>query len=346
MPTRCEITAVSKSRSISSVSYFSAVPHELDTSPVRTPASWNRATASIIASSGPMSAHRSSISVSARSSPSPSAPASPRENSRSSSRPSSSSNSSERALSSSRNASRTCSGSSPSRSQKPANAAKTFVVSTPPKSTSRPLRPSGAKRELLGALGDLDHAVAERLEERVVGAPGHRALVVALHEHDRLPRRQRQVPAQVADRAPAALRVALDHRGARREALLPRHRAQPRQPALRIARLRPRHAQVAEVGERVADRRHLPVEDRVEPWRDLERVHHVAQPEVAVDHGGRPGLGEVVGQPATHRLDLGDLTRLVVFPQAVEAPQLALEIAAGLAEALQPARLPVDGMDL
>ena len=40
------------------------------------------------------------------------------------------------------------------------------------------------------------------------------------------------------------------------------------------------------------------------------------------------------------------LARLVVLPQAAEAPQLALEVAGRLAVALQPARLPVDRVDL
>ena len=41
-------------------------------------------------------------------------------------------------------------------------------------------------------VGELDHAVAELLQERVVGRARDRALVVALHEDDRLPQRERR----------------------------------------------------------------------------------------------------------------------------------------------------------
>ena len=45
-------------------------------------------------------------------------------------------------------------------------------------------------------------------------------------------------------------------------------------------------------------------------------------------------------------LDGRDLARLVQLPQAREAPQLALQVAGRLAEALQPGRAPVDRVDL
>ena len=51
----------------------------------------------------------------------------------------------------------------------------------------------------------------------------------------------------------------------------------------------------------------------------------------------------------SQRVDLVErrqLARLVVLPEAAEAAQLALEVAGRLAVALEPARPPVDGVDL
>src|SRR3954467_293802 len=136
--------------------------------------------------------------------------------------PSSRSKSSWRPCSSLRKASRTRSGASPSASQKAAKLSKTFVVRTPPKSTRSPLRVATGHR--LRAVGQLDDALAEVLEERVVGRAAHRALEIPLHEDDRLPERERAVPAHVAHRASAALLVARDQLVATGEALLARDR--------------------------------------------------------------------------------------------------------------------------
>ena len=54
---------------------------------------------------------------------------------------------------------------------------------------------SAAARQLAGALGELDDALAEAVQPRVVGRAGERAAVVALHEDRRLPQRERAVPA-------------------------------------------------------------------------------------------------------------------------------------------------------
>src|SRR3954452_5836751 len=155
-------------------------------------------------------------------SPSPSTPsiaAKRRSNSASSTRPHSNSTSRSRAASSWRKRSRTLAASSPSASQNEANEAKRSVVRTPPQSTSRPLR---LMRQRLRALGQLDDALAEALEVRVVGGARLRALEVALHEDDRLPQGEGLVPADVRHRAPGALLVAGHELGAQREALLAR----------------------------------------------------------------------------------------------------------------------------
>src|SRR6202161_616455 len=78
---------------------------------------------------------------------------------------------------------------------------------------------SVAMRDQLGLARHLEDAVAERLQIRIVGRAGDRALVVALHEHDRLPHGERRVPAKVAHRAARALLVARDQLVARRKAL-------------------------------------------------------------------------------------------------------------------------------
>ncbi len=62
--------------------------------------------------------------------------------------------------------------------------------------------------------------------------------------------------------------------------------------------------------------------------------------------GGGDGLGHVRLEPFADRLDGRDVARAVVLPQAEEAPQLALEVAGRLAEALEAGVAPVDGVDL
>jgi predicted ATPase/DNA-binding SARP family transcriptional activator len=112
------------------------------------------------------------------------------------------------------------------------------------------------------------------------------------------------------------------------------------------AGLGPAGDEVAEVGERVADRRHLPVEDRDEPRRRVEADHDVAEAVVAVhDRGGR-----AVGHRRAQRLaDLEagrQLARGVDLPEPRPPAQLALEVAGRLAQGLEAARAPVDGVQL
>src|SRR5207237_7401474 len=90
---------------------------------------------------------------------------------------------------------------------------------TPPPSITRPARGAVAIGHLLGLARELQHALTEALEVRVIRAAGDRALVVALHEHDRLPQRERRVPAQVAHRAPCLALVVVDQLRARGKAL-------------------------------------------------------------------------------------------------------------------------------
>src|SRR5947207_4876506 len=160
-------------------------------------------------------------------------------NSASLSLPTSRSKSSWRASASWRKRWATASGSRTSARQKALKDPKTLVVRTPPKSTSRPWRatvPSSAMGDVPGALGDLGHALAEHLEERVVGGAGQQALIGALEEDRRLPQRERLIPPHVGHRASRALLVALDQLGARGEALAGGDRGEREQRAGVVAR--------------------------------------------------------------------------------------------------------------
>src|SRR3954452_23139875 len=340
MPTTPEMTPPSK-RSSMSCCGEGCTPQEFEISPVLTPASRAAFTAPSICASGPLPANIRSTSPS---SGTPSIGAKRRSNSGSSTRPHSNSTSRSRAATSLRKRSRTFAASRPSASQNEAKDANRSVVSTPPQSTSRPRL--GATGHRLRALGKLHDALAEALQVRVVGGAGLRALEVALHEHDRLPQRERLVPADVGHRTSRAFLVARDELRAHRKALLARDAVELEHAERRIAAVDPDRAHVAEVCERVPDRRHLPVEDRVQPRGRIEREHRVAEAVVAVDHGRRAALREVRPQPVGDRLDRRDLARLVVLPQPEEALELALEVAGGLAEPLQARGLPVDRVDL
>ena len=116
-------------------------------------------------------------------------------------------------------------------------------------------------------------------------------------------------------------------------------------PGGRVLAVDPERAQVPEVGERVAERRHLPVEDGGEPHRRHGREQHVAEPEVAVHDGRRRRLGAVGGQPARDAVERRELTRAVALPQPGEARELALEVAVRAAEALEAGRAPVDRVE-
>src|ERR1019366_3425095 len=155
------------------------------------------------------------------------------------------------------------------------------------------------------------------------------------------------VPAHIAHGAPRVLLIACDQLGPRREALGAGDLAEVLAQAARgIAGLAPHHAQVADVGQGVADRGHLPVEHGREVRGGLGGEQRVAEAVVAVNDRGGSGARQVLAEPAPHALHSGDLAGLVELPQPAEAAQLALEVAGGLAEPLQAGRPPVDVVDL
>ena len=119
-----------------------------------------------------------------------------------------------------------------------------------------------------------------------------------------LPDRQHLVPGEGVEGAAGLLGVAGGEEVAAGEAGAAGDRGEVGDRVRRVGRLRPHRGHVAEVGERVADRRHLPVEDRGEA-RGGGGDHHVAEPVVAVDDGRGRRLGQVGGEPVGHRLEVG-----------------------------------------
>ena len=101
----------------------------------------------------------------------------------------------------------------------------------------------------------------------------------------------------------------------------------------------------AEVGERVAERRHLPVEHRDDAAGIVGREHRVVEAVVAVHDRRRRRRRERGAQPARELVDAGQLARLRPFPLLAPAPHLAFDVAVGMAEVAEPDRVVVDRVD-
>ena len=98
---------------------------------------------------------------------------------------------------------------------------------------------------------------------------------------------------------------------------------------------------IGEIGERIAQRGQLPVEDRQDA-RFGRMQHHVVDAVVAMDDGRGLSRRDVLRQPfdqLVHLRDLGGLGHLVLFRPAVD---LAGDIVAFLAEAFEARLFPVD----
>src|ERR1051325_3278256 len=141
-----------------------------------------------------------------------------------------------------------------------------------------------------GLLGELGEALDARLEliEIDVGLAECAAEIARVHALDdarALPHRERDVEIDLREIAAGALREALENLVAVWKT--GRKRRRTRRPGNRVGRLRPGGEHVTEVGERVAERTDLPVENRTElPRRGLGDA--VAEPVVAVDDGRSP----------------------------------------------------------
>ncbi len=168
----------------------------------------------------------------------------------------------------------------------------------------------------------------------------------------RSPRRRRPPSTARAPRTSGAAR----RRGrcARRSAGELRPRGEPRQGGdrrrpervRRPSRLAVGREQVADVGSRVADRAHLPVENGDDLRRVVRSDHRVPEPEVAVHHGRRKRLGQVAREPPADLVHGRHLARLVDPPELGEAPNLALAVAPGPRERRERRARHVGGMDL
>ncbi len=172
-----------------------------------------------------------------------------------------------------------------------------------------------------------------------IRAPASRRRVRALDDAGLLPVGERHVPAPVRQVEAGALRVAAHVLVAADEPRVDRRRvAQEREP---VARVGPVHRRPAEVGDGVAPRAQLPVEDG--RHRPVGPQHGVVEAVVAVGEHARPLL---LGHPGAQALvevheerDVADLARLVLL-----APpgQLALHVAGRTAEVAEADRLRVE----
>jgi hypothetical protein len=139
--------------------------------------------------------------------------------------------------------------------------------------------------------------------------------------------------------------VALGDLGPRREALEHRRRRHDERvgAGARVVGLRPVAEQDADVGERVAERRHLPVEDGRDPPGRRRVEDRVVEAVVAVHDGvplRRRDVGGEVGREGVERLVALDAGRVPLLHPAAHLP---LEVALGPAELAQPDR---DGVDV
>src|SRR5712691_4154750 len=126
-----------------------------------------------------------------------------------------------------------------------------------------------------------------RLETAPAGAvrrqlAGQIPPVDRLAEDGRLPERERLEPRQRLDVTAASTRVTLDELATRGEAICRRDRRRPERihaaSGLAVGR-----DEIADVGARVADRTHFPIEHRRDSLRLLARDDHVSEAVIAVD---------------------------------------------------------------
>ena len=109
----------------------------------------------------------------------------------------------------------------------------------------------------------------------------------------------------------AALDVALGQLLSRRKAGQGGHRRRPER-VRRATRLAVCREQIADIGARVADRAHLPVEHSNDPRRVVPRDHRIAQTKVTVHDRRRQALVEVVREPGPDVSILGSFHVLLI----------------------------------
>src|SRR5579883_1714141 len=112
----------------------------------------------------------------------------------------------------------------------------------------------------------------------------------------------------------------------------------------RIAGLRPIAQDQAEIDQRVAYRRHFPVEHRFDAARILQVEHHVIELEIVVNQRGRRRCGQPVGEPLDDAVHQRDFFGLSAVPALEPAADLALQKALRLAERHQAVLNDIDGV--
>src|SRR4029077_16810213 len=153
-----------------------------------------------------------------------------------------------------------------------------------------------------GGLRHQRHRLLVGSRARVLGAElaPHVAAVDRLAEDGGLPERERLEPAERPDVPAAPYDIAPDELRFGREAL-ERGDGRDAERARVPAGLGVRREQVAEVGARVADRPHLPVEYRLHPVWPTALDHQVAEAVIAVNDGVgkrlRPPLAAAAAPP-------------------------------------------------
>jgi len=105
----------------------------------------------------------------------------------------------------------------------------------------------------------------------------------------------------------------------------------------------PDHAVVAEIGQRVSERRQLPIEDG-DDFRFGRVEHQVAEPVVAVRDGRLVARRDMVGKPCGQALDVGNIASLRRLVLAGPARHLTGEVIARLAIVGKADGAPVDLM--
>jgi hypothetical protein len=179
-------------------------------------------------------------------------------------------------------------------------------------------------------------ALAERLAHAVPGRD-------PLDDDGELVEREDDVEVEVVDVAPGLLRVQLDDLVPAREPGLLVDRL-PGGDDLRLG-LAPVEKEKPDVGERVAERRHLPIEDRGDAAGVVGRQHRVVEAVVAVHDGRRARLRQSVAQPARHLVNGGQVLRLGAIPLLAPPAQLALHEPVGMTEVPEADGLVVDAVN-
>ena len=166
------------------------------------------------------------------------------------------------------------------------------------------------------------------------------AVVDSFADHRELEVAERDVPVEVGQVAVGLLRVAGDELVSGQEAV---GRAHPRHHAVVVGRQRLVDHEQADVGQRVAEGGHLPVDDGGDPGQ-VGRVHDVGEPVVAVHDPGSRLLGNGRGQFLQQCRQILAWFGLVGLPLLGPAPHLPRQEPVGSAELGQPHAVRLDSV--